>query len=201
MIGLAVNNAMAGCSSLNLGMNQTCPTNQSDTWNYNNTNQTEPPYYSIWGIHGGYNVGSSNLKDNVNLGAQIGYRFGYLLIGGITFDHMNNHYKDNTGKLTENIIMLNGKYILSSFQTDEFDPYIMAGIGLNIATETLNGVTMKNSGTLFAGEAGLGIDFKLNKKTIIGLDYRYLYSSGKISASRNIAIETNLLTLSFSFLY
>ena len=37
MIGLAVNNAMAGCSSLNLGMNQTCPTNQSDTWNYNNT--------------------------------------------------------------------------------------------------------------------------------------------------------------------
>jgi OOP family OmpA-OmpF porin len=76
----------------------------------------------------------------------------------------------NSGKLTATRVMGNLWYDLD-FGSD-FAPYLGIGAGMQQTKMDLDGNSAKSSGSVY--QAGAGIGYWINDKTVISLDYRYI---------------------------
>ena len=200
-LGIACS-ALAKCPTLNYGVAPNCPTDDNNYWSNYNTDQNTPSYYWMLGGQIGYGIlqgtkNGSNLKNSyknaLQYGAHLGYRFGYNFFSTVSWDHINNDKSAN--QLRQDAILANFNYILNKFETDNFYPYIGAGLGVNLIHDNAAHASP------FAWSLAAGIDYSIQFKYRIGLSYRLIASSGKDTLSNKYSIYNHVFSAHLSLLF
>lgn len=189
----------APCPPLSMGITSDCPANDSTALSYYNANKDTPPRYWMVGAQLGYNWPGSQLEASLIYGAHVGYRFGYQFFSTVSFDHFNAKYENNKAfSVQENIIQANFEFVLTPLLTDNFDPYVGLGAGMNL----FNHKTPTNSsGSAFAWNLNIGALFTVDKNLALGLSYRFIASSGHDNNSNSLTVHNNVISGSLTLLF
>ena len=143
-------------------------------------------------------------------GVGVGYKVNEKFSTYVDYTNVNNmKYIANEGDATRkqnikaNLLSLNAQYNINN--SSKFIPYIKMGVGvtrntvgvghiINNATNELRVTEASYAHNQFAWNAGLGVDYKLNKNMAIGTSYQY-HNLGKVKSFGTMQnVQTNLST-------
>lgn len=144
-----------------------------------------PSAGGLFSLYGGYRLGTTSRPylNNISVALRYQYLGGSTISGTIDQyslpDYVNYNYSID---VSSNVISLFAK--CDVYQFDQFAPYISVGFGEafnivnNYSEQALSGVTSRNSPAYgashnFTYNAGLGLDYNLNRRLLVSLGYEY----------------------------